>query len=229
MLATYSHRTRILMFTMLLSIASGVQAVPTGVEQIGRKLEVGDLVFIRIPHQPFIEVADTTMSWTNHVGIVVDTSGDEPIIAESRVPVSGATSWPHFVARSERGRVAVLRPGVVLNGRQRRELRRAAVARYGIHYDTGFDLYSRGEFCSRYVREVLQQATGIKFGRVENFSHLLKKNPHANLLFWRAWYFGYIPWQRETVTPASLLDDKKLHRVFDGRVRRINLTKGGRS
>ena len=29
-------------------------------------------------------------------------------------------------------------------------------------------------------------------------------DPEADTGFWRAWYFGFIPWQRETVTPASL-------------------------
>lgn len=47
---------------------------------------------------------------------------------------------------------------------------------------------------------------------------LLGNHPHADLSFWRTWYFGYIPWQRETVTPANLLLDAKLHPVFDGYV-----------
>src|SRR4051812_46653168 len=40
-----------------------------------RQLRVGDLVFIRIAFRPFLEVADATNSWTNHVGVVVDVSG----------------------------------------------------------------------------------------------------------------------------------------------------------
>lgn len=56
---------------------------------LGKKLEIGDVVFIRIPIPPFTEVASTTASWTNHVGIVVDVSGKEPLIAESRFPLSG--------------------------------------------------------------------------------------------------------------------------------------------
>lgn len=219
---------RIFMPMLALLLSATAQAAPYSVEMLGKSLEVGDLVFIRIPHQPFIEVADTTLSWTNHVGIVIDVSGEEPVIAESRIPLSGKTTWASFVARSDNGRIAVLRPLALLNAQQRSELRRAAEARYGIHYDTGFDLYSRGEFCSRYVREVLQQATGISYGRTQKFSTLLADNPHADLNFWKVWYFGYIPWQRETVTPASLLEDKKLQRVFDGRVRRTNLSKGGR-
>lgn len=62
-------------------IAANVQATDQAIENkisrldLGKKLEVGDVVFVRIPFAPFTEVAKTTMSWTNHVGIVVDVSG----------------------------------------------------------------------------------------------------------------------------------------------------------
>jgi hypothetical protein len=179
-------------------------------------MEVGDVVFIRIPHAPFTKVADTTSSWTNHVGIVSDVSGGEPLIAESHVPVSGVTPWSKFVQRSEQGRVAVLRLENPLDAQQQTKLKMAVAARNGILYDTGFDLHSKHQFCSRYVREVLDDAAGVKVGEIENFATLLKHNPNADQAFWKTWYFGNIPWQRETVTPASLLGDKKLHIVFDG-------------
>jgi hypothetical protein len=63
---------------------------------------------------------------------------------------------------------------------------------------------------------VLDDAVGVKLGEVENFATLLNRNPHADQTFWRVWYFGSIPWQRETVTPAGLLRDARLHIVFDG-------------
>lgn len=37
-------------------------------------MKVGDLVFIRVGVRPFLEVADATDSWTNHVGIAVATA-----------------------------------------------------------------------------------------------------------------------------------------------------------
>lgn len=83
-------------------------------------------------------------------------------------------------------------------------------------YDTGFDLHSRRQFCSRYVREVIEEATGIQVGEVETFAGLLSRKPQTELGFWRVWYFGQIPWQRETVTPASLLRSPGLVPVFDG-------------
>ena len=184
---------------------------------LGKKLEVGDVVFVRIPFAPFTEVAKTTMGWTNHVGIVVDVSGKEPLVAESRFPLSGQTTWSKFVKRSDKGRVAITRLPIPLDATQQAKLTLAVAQRKGIFYDTGFDLHSHKQFCSRYVREVLQEAVNVELGKVENFSTLLKDNPQANQQFWRSWFFGSIPWQRETVTPASLLRDKKMHIVFDGR------------
>ena len=83
-------------------------------------------------------------------------------------------------------------------------------------YDTGFDAHSHRQFCSRYVREVLLQAVGVEVGRVETFQALLASAPQADVGFWRVWYFGSIPWQRETVTPASVLRTPGLAAVFDG-------------
>lgn len=239
---TYSFNSRIMpgvfmagAVTLGASISGQAQAenqaastARASIYDLGKQLDTGDVVFIRIPLLPFRKVADTTASWTNHVGIVIDVSGKEPVIAESRVPFSVATTWSRFVGRSEGGKVAgakifgarvtVARLNVKLDSGQRKHLLQAASKRYGILYDTGFNLHSSRQFCSRFVREVLDEATGIKLGEVENFSTLLERNPQADQKFWRVWYFGAIPWQRETVTPASLLRDAKLDVYFDGYV-----------
>jgi len=87
-----------------------------------------------------------------------------------------------------------------------------------VFYDTGFDLNSRGQYCSRFVREVLAEATGVTLGEVETFGALLARNPDASLAFWRFWFFGRIPWDRQTVTPASLYRSDRLRPIFDGYV-----------
>lgn len=187
------------------------------IAELGKKLEVGDVVFIRVPIPPFTEVAKTTSSWTNHVGVVIDISGQEPTIAESRFPLSGDTTFSKFINRSDKGRVAITRLQLPLTPIQQDKLRKASESRNNIFYDTGFNLHSHKQFCSRYVREVINEATDVNVGEVEKFSELLKNNPNANQAFWKSWFFGSIPWNRETVTPASELRDKKLHTVFDGR------------
>lgn len=189
-----------------------------GLHALGQRLEIGDAVFIQVSLLPFRKVAEATMSWTNHVGIVVDVADGEPVIAEGRVPFSGTSSWARFVKRSSGGRVALARLASPLTPAQRTALREAARKRYGVLYDAGFNLHSRRQFCSRFVREVMDEATGIKLGRIERFSELLASNPAADRRFWRLWYLGVIPWQRETVTPASLLRDEQLHIYFDGHV-----------
>jgi hypothetical protein len=185
---------------------------------LGRQLKLGDAVFIQVRLLPFRKVAETTLSWTNHVGIVIGFSEGEPVIAEGRVPLSGTTSWARFVRRSDNGRVAMARLKTPLSAEQRALLPIAARKRYRVLYDTGFNLHSRRQFCSRFVREVIDEATGIKLGKVERFCDLLARNPEADRKFWRLWYLGAIPWQRETVTPASLLRDERLHVYFDGHV-----------
>ena len=187
-------------------------------DALAAQLKVGDAVFIRVPARAFREVADATGSWTNHVGVVVDVSGAEPMIGESAFPFSRFTPLSRFVARSEGGRVAVTRLKFDLSAEQQASVLAAARERSSILYDTGFDLHSRRQFCSRYVREVLLQATGHALGTVETFSTLLSHRPDAHLGFWKLWYFGRIPWNRETVTPASVLRSQESRAVFDGAV-----------
>jgi|SRR6516225_9424398 hypothetical protein len=189
---------------------------PQQVAELGRTLDVGDLVFIRIGAYPFRKVADATGTWTNHVGIVLDVSGREPVIGESRFPFSGTTPLSRFVARSAGRRVAVMRLPVPLTNAQRTAIVTAAAQRERVFYDTGFDIHSDRQFCSRYVREVLQQGAGVNVGEVENFQTLLARSPQADIGFWRVWYVGSIPWQRETVTPASVMHSPGLMTVFDG-------------
>ncbi len=179
-------------------------------------LRIGDVVFIRVPARPFREIADATDSWTNHVGIVTDVSGTEPMVAESRFPLSGTTTLARFAARSEQGRLAVARLDAPLSVEERIRIPAAAARRSGVFYDTGFNLHSNRQFCSRFVREVIAEATGRHVGEVQTFAALFEQRPGAHLGFWRAWYFGRIPWQRETVTPASMLRSPELALMFDG-------------
>ena len=188
----------------------------SSITTLASDVKVGDVVFIRVGAKPFREVSDATNSWTNHVGVVVDTSGPEQVIGESKFPLSRRTPISRFVARSEGGRVSVARLVTEPTPEQRVQVAASADRRAGILYDTGFNLHSRRQFCSRYVREVLIEATGQSVGEVETFSHLLASRPNANVGFWKAWYLGSIPWDRDTVTPASLLRSPALRTVFDG-------------
>jgi Permuted papain-like amidase enzyme, YaeF/YiiX, C92 family len=169
-------------------------------------LQIGDVVFIRIPALLFRMVGDSTRSWTNHVGIVVGQENGDWIVAESCVPLARTRRFSEFVARSEDGRYTVRRLPEPLTSSQQARLQVAVAARLGRLYHTGFALHARRQFCSKFVYEVLREACGVTVGRVETFATLLGRNPAAPLGFWRLWYFGRIPWQRETITPASMLE-----------------------
>jgi protein-disulfide isomerase len=76
------------------------QLAQTSPRELGSHLAVGDVIFIRVSALPFKKVASATESWTNHVGVVIDVSGKEPLIGESTFPFSKATPLSRFVARS---------------------------------------------------------------------------------------------------------------------------------
>lgn len=191
-------------------------AQPSTLTDLAPAVRVGDVVFIRIGAYPFRQVAAATASWTNHVGIVVNVSGPEPLVGESRFPFSGTTTLARFIARSEGRRAALARLDAPITPAQEAAITTAAALRAGVFYDTGFNLHSGRQFCSRYVREVLQEATATAVGEVESFDALLARQPGLDLGFWKAWYFGVIPWRRQTVTPASLLASPALRVYFDG-------------
>ncbi|MFL6603255.1 MAG: YiiX/YebB-like N1pC/P60 family cysteine hydrolase [Steroidobacteraceae bacterium] len=183
-------------------------------------LRTGDIVFTRIPWTPSRQIADVTGTWTNHVGIVVGFNAVGAVVAESRVPFSRRTKFANFVRRSAHGRVAVLRLPRPLSDDEILRLHRATGSRLGQLYDAGFNLRSGRQFCSRFVREVMQESTGVVVGEATTFRELLERKSGADLRLWKVWYFGRIPWERATVTPESLYASPSLKVVFDGTLHR---------
>jgi hypothetical protein len=58
---------------------------------------------------------------------------------------------------------------------------RAARRRLGICYDTGFDLHSPRQFCSRFSHEVIGEATGEALGQVRTFAEIFDERRAAPL------------------------------------------------
>lgn len=184
-----------------------------------QQIRPGDVVFIGIPIYLFRKVAESTGTWTNHVGVVTQIRPDgEVVIAESTFPFSRETTLTAFVQRSKNQRVAIAHLPFALSAQEQHALQNAVQRRLGTFYDTGFNAQSKRQFCSRFVYEVLAESINLQVGKVETFRTLLNRHPEADLSFWRMWYFGQIPWNRQTITPASLLESKKLKVFFDGRV-----------
>lgn len=186
------------------------------IPKLAEKLQVGDIIFIRATPLPFKKIAHDTNSWTNHVGIIVGEKDEEPLVAESTFPFSQITTLSRFLARSENGQFAIRRLNTPLTKLDRENIATAAKKRVGILYDTGFNLHSKRQFCSRYVNEVIYEATHVRVGEVTTLSKLLENNPDADMGFWRLWYLGRIPWDRQTITPVSMLQSDKTHHVLEG-------------
>ena len=188
---------------------------PEYLRQLTPLLQDGDLIFIRISNPIFRRVAETTDSWETHVGILFSGTNGTWQVAESTFPFSRFSSLDRFIARSEHGRFCILRYQGGLTPEEKLDLRLSAGLRMGIRYDLGFNYDSPRLYCSKFVRQVYQEATGYNVGRLETFQQLLDNNPRAPLDFWRAWFFGFIPWDRRCVTTTSQLKSREFVPVFD--------------
>ncbi|MGX5107675.1 YebB family permuted papain-like enzyme [Enterobacter cloacae] len=176
--------------------------------------ETGDIVFTCIGTSLFREISSASRCWSNHVGIIIGHNGRDYIVAESRVPLSCTTTLNRFIDRSVDRRYSVCRLRGNLSDDQKSAIVEQVPSRLGKWYHTGFNYNSSRQFCSKFVFDIYQQALSVSVGKVETFENLLNNNPDAPLKFWRFWFFGAIPWQRETVTPASLWHNPGLYSVF---------------
>jgi hypothetical protein len=185
---------------------------------VASKPEIGDIVFTRIGGPIFTCVATTTRSWTSHVGIIVAYEQGDWIVAESGIPFVRKTPLRRFLGRSVNKEFCITRLRTEPTDAQRREMLAIANSQMGNLYSLGFDLESRKTFCSKFVHDVVLGSTRQSIGEIETFSHLLRRNPDAPLWFWRTWFFGSIPWQRVTITPASELESPSLKVVIQNHI-----------
>ena len=178
-------------------------------------LREGDIIFIRIPNALYRKVAETSLSWESHTGILFRDSAGAWIVAESTIPFSKFTPLGKFLTHSENGRFEVRRVKGGLTQGEVRRLRAAAASRMQILYHLGFRYDSPRQFCSKLVHDSYFEATGREIGRLETFRDMLSTNPSAPLWFWRIWFLGRIPWERRTVSTTSELRSPNLVTVFD--------------
>lgn len=194
-------------------------------ENLKRNVKEGDILFLEIDKLPFRQVAQTSQSWTSHVGIVFQNNG-KWVVYESAIPRSGSTELCKYLKKSKNEKFALTRYDRGLTYDQVARLKEKAQSLFGIFYDTGFDFDSRRQFCSKFVYEVYQ-SIGIKVGEVITFQNLFDSLP-ANkareelVTFWKRWFyagmrFSGIPWERRTVTPASQLLDRKFTLILGSR------------
>lgn len=177
--------------------------------------EVGDVVFTSIGNLLFRQVSAASACWTNHVGIIIGHDGEDYIVAESKVPLSQTTTLKKFIERSVDGRYGIRRLSGGLTDEQKQAIVEQVPGRLKVLYHTGFKYESPRQFCSKFVFDIYRDALSIPVGKVETFDTLLSNNPQARLQFWHLWFLGSIPWERKTVTPASMWFYPELISVFN--------------
>ena len=117
---------------------------------------VGDLVFIRVPAGASDAAAGAVDTWANRFGIVVDTSGDEPLIAESTAFAwTKLTPLSRFVARTDGGRIALARRVAAASADAQRHVHALAEQRIDALLGSRLNLRARRSFCAQYVTDVL--------------------------------------------------------------------------
>lgn len=166
------------------------------------ELREGDIIFTASPFFLYRRVAQATGCPASHVGILFRDAQGRWQVAESRVPLAQYTPLNRFLRRSD-GWFSVRRLKSGVNAAAAQRLRSACEAQMGGVYHPGFDYDSRRTYCSKFVHRAFREALGVGIGDLESFESLLRRRPGTPLKFWKAWFFGRIPWARRTVTPAS--------------------------
>ena len=185
------------------------------IKNIAEKIKLGDIIFIAIPNYLYRKIATTTNSWVSHVGWVHSHIGHEYLIAESAVPFVRLTLLSKFVNRSDNGKIAIRRLILPITKRDIEKLTRETNIRIGSHYHLWVNYQSSGQFCSKFIYDVYKNALGIRIGHVQTFKSLLKQNPNQDLSFWRVWFWGFIPWDRKTITPDSQYKSECLETIYE--------------
>ncbi|POP44908.1 hypothetical protein CHU32_13560 [Superficieibacter electus] len=178
------------------------------------KFETGDIVFTRIGNTLFAQISTASRCWSNHVGLIIGHNGEDYLVAESRVPLSTITTLSRFIHRSAGQRYAVRRLQGGLTEAQKALIVEQVPSRLHKLYHTGFKYESSRQFCSKFVFDIYKEALCTPVGDVETFGQLLRSNPEAKLAFWKFWFLGSIPWDRKTVTPASLWHHPNLDLIY---------------
>jgi sterol desaturase/sphingolipid hydroxylase (fatty acid hydroxylase superfamily) len=174
----------------------------------------GDLVFLDTPHFLFRAVAKSTNSWTSHVGIVFKNETGW-VVRESKVPLSGERPLCDYLKSSAEYKFEIRRFHRPLTPDEVATLRKISDGLFHKIYNFGFDFDSPRYFCSKFVY-VVYKSIGIEVGTLQTFNELFQVNPQTETSFWKFWFFGSIPWERRTVTPASQLNDSQFVTILSG-------------
>jgi hypothetical protein len=171
-------------------------------------LEPGDLVLGNTRSSQSRAIQAATRSPWSHVGIV-EVARDGTYVVEAIGRVS-RTPWAGFRRRAG-GRVLVLRPRAVDPAARARAV--AEAKRFlGRPYDPLFGWGDDRIYCSELVVKAYERGAGVALGKRQRVGdlHLAGLEP-AICARW-----GRVPRDLVLVTPASIAEDPKLERVYEG-------------
>lgn len=191
---------------------------PEACRKYAEHLKDGDLIFQEGRFILFKKIAEASNSWVSHVGVVFNEAG-EWVVYESKVTPGSRTPLCKFLGRSGRGHTAIGR----LKGRASGDfLNRVRIwasdpANRDVPYDLGFDYTRKGKsFCSKFVSNAYE-AAGRRLGRPQTLKELFdefrgtpeRRRSLVNF-FKLVLVRAELPWERVTLTPASVMEDSGL-------------------
>jgi hypothetical protein len=193
----------------LLALALAVSAPTRAAEP---PLEAGDLVFETSSSSQSFAIRWATRSPWSHVGIV-EVSSDGAFVIEALGKVS-RTPWKAWRRRALRGgELLVLRPRAVPRGKRAAAVERAK-AFLGMRYDPRFGWGDDRIYCSELVVKAYERAAGVSLGRRERLGDLRLFGLRGAI---EERWGGPVPRDLVLVTPASIAQDRRLARVYEGR------------
>jgi hypothetical protein len=169
--------------------------------------EAGDLVFETSRSGQSRAIQWASESRWSHVGIV-ERAGGQVVVIEALGKVS-RTPWQAWTRRARRGGdYLVLRPRG-LTAAQRRAAVAAARRLLGRPYDARFGWGDERIYCSELVVKAYERGAGVSYGKRERLGDLRLTGLEDALE--RRW--GKVPRDLVLVTPASLVEDRRMERV----------------
>jgi hypothetical protein len=175
-------------------------------------LRAGDLVFETSTSSQSSAIRWATRSPWSHVGIV-EVSRDGTFVVEALGRVS-RTPWKAWRRRALRGgELLVLRPRAV-PGERRAAAVAEAKALLGRRYDPRFGWGDDRIYCSELVVKAYERGAGISLGRRERLRDLRLFGLRGAI---EERWGGPMPKDLVLVTPASIAEDARLARVYEGR------------
>lgn len=194
---------RLLLWCVIGGCLAGCSAVPRDYA-----VQEGDILFQPLPHGALVDAIEgASLSIYSHCGIV-ERKGDQWYVLEAIGPVT-ETPLGDWIARGRNGYFDAFRlkdelqpkiPAILAAGR----------IYLGRPYDKHYSFDDERIYCSELVFKAVKAATGVALGKVERLGEL-NWQPHE--AFIRS-IEGYVPKDREMITPRSLSEAKELTLVY---------------